>query len=436
MSQSLPGRRDAKVSTMLAQLFSSSSRLVADLPDAVRLIARLRWLMLGAGGVLLLLLAAAGLSLPWLLLLQALATLALFNQLLGGQLQRGASPLLLLRLGLLADVLALTECLAFSGGAANPLASLYLPPVLFAALLSPGVFAWGLSLLSMLAYAALFGWHLPWPLQGSDAAYAFSLHLLGMWLTFALSALLITSFVSWLARQLAAREAALAAARETQLRDEQLLAVGMQAAGAAHSLSTPINTLTLLVDDMLQQHAADASLQEDLFLMQAQLVACARALSRLKQGVQPADTAQALFATLAQQLSGWRSLRPDVQLDWQATPGPDPLVRLDAAFWPAFFNLINNAAEAGGGVLTVTAALHGKLLQLDIINPSGRLSTAQLQRAGLAPLTSSKPAGMGLGVMLSHATLARLGGTLTLENRPEGGVHACVRLPLRLEEQA
>ncbi|WP_239689692.1 hypothetical protein [Aquitalea pelogenes] len=33
-------------------------------------------------------------------------------------------------------------------------------------------------------------------MEGSDAAYAFSLHLVGMWLTFALSALLITSFVS------------------------------------------------------------------------------------------------------------------------------------------------------------------------------------------------------------------------------------------------
>ena len=419
---------------MLAQLLSSSARLVADLPDAVRLIARLRWLMLAAGLVLLLLCAASGLSLPWLLLLQALATLAGFNFILGRNVTRHGSPLLMLRLGLLADVLALTECLAFSGGAANPLASLYLPPVLFAALLSPGLFAWGLSLLSMLAYALLFAWHLPWPLQGSDAAYAFSLHLVGMWLTFALSALLITSFVSWLARQLAAREAALAAARETQLRDEQLLAVGMQAAGAAHSLSTPINTLSLLVDDMLQQYAADANLQEDLRLMRAQLGSCAQALARLKQGIAQSDSAQPLFATLAQQLSGWRSLRPDVQLQWQAATGPDPQVRLDAAFWPAFFNLINNAAEAGGGALTVTAALSGNWLQLDIINPVGCLSAAQLQRAGLAPLTSDKPAGMGLGVMLSHATLARLNGTLTLDNRPEGGVHACVRLPLRLEE--
>ncbi|WP_239689521.1 hypothetical protein [Aquitalea pelogenes] len=87
---------------MLAQLLSSSARLVADLPDAVRLIARLRWLMLAAGLVLLLLCAASGLSLPWLLLLQALATLAGFNFILGRNVTRHGSPLLMLRLGLLA----------------------------------------------------------------------------------------------------------------------------------------------------------------------------------------------------------------------------------------------------------------------------------------------------------------------------------------------
>jgi two-component system sensor histidine kinase RegB len=64
---------------------------VADLPDAVRLIARLRWLMLAAGLALLLLCAASGLALPWLLLLQALATLALFNA-CWAQLQRMLRP--------------------------------------------------------------------------------------------------------------------------------------------------------------------------------------------------------------------------------------------------------------------------------------------------------------------------------------------------------
>ena len=132
---------------------------------------------------------------------------------------------------------------------------------------------------------------------------------------------------------------------------------------------------------------------------------------------------------------GWRALRPDVTLEWQPPDSSEFWVWLDSSFWPALFNLINNAAEAGGGVVAVSAEYAEGCLRLDIVNREGGLTESQLAAAGLTHLPSGKAAGMGLGVMLSHATLARLGGSLTLYNRVSGGVRAQITLPL-IEDKA
>lgn len=413
---------------MIASAFPAL--LAADLSRTRWQLARLRWLMLAAGLVALAVAAYAGLQLPWLLLGQAGLTLAVLNAVLA---RLPLSDATAVAAGLLADWLVLTEVLALTGGAANPLASLYLPPVLLAALLLRPWQAWTLAGASLLAYAALFVWHLPWPLAGKDAAYAFRLHLIGMWFTFALSVVLLTLFVSMLAHRLGRREAALAAARAAQSRDEQLVAVGVQAAMAAHTLSTPLNTLTLLCEDWQHTLPATHPLAGDLLLMQQQLAQCRAALQRLKAGAEPHAEALPVADALSVQLQAWQAGQPGVRLIREGLLQGGPVLALDARFWPAFFNLLNNAAEAGGGEVRLSLSIHGHHLLWQIHNPQGSLRPDQLVRAGLAPLGSDKTAGLGLGVMLSHATLSQLGGELRLDNDPQGGVRASIRLPIPQE---
>ena len=103
---------------------------------------------------------------------------------------------------------------------------------------------------------------------------------------------------------------------------------------------------------------------------------------------------------------------------------------IDPLFWPAVFNILNNAADAGDNQVHIITRLQDADLCIEIINKSGSLPQTQLEGAGLNALPSQKPPGLGLGMKLSHATFEKLGGSLNLSNQQQGGVRAVISLPL------
>ncbi|MDA9984241.1 ATP-binding protein, partial [Porticoccaceae bacterium] len=57
------------------------------------------------------------------------------------------------------------------------------------------------------------------------------------------------------------------------------------------------------------------------------------------------------------------------------------------------------------------------------------LDAAKLETLG-QPFVTDKADGLGLGLFLSQATLTRFGGSVSLQNAPEGGTVTQIRLPL------
>jgi two-component system sensor histidine kinase RegB len=58
------------------------------------------------------------------------------------------------------------------------------------------------------------------------------------------------------------------------------------------------------------------------------------------------------------------------------------------------------------------------------------LSPGQIEGLGQA-FVSNKREGLGLGLFLSQASLTRFGGTVSLENSPEGGTMTQITMPLQ-----
>lgn len=397
---------------------------------------RARWLLIGLLLLGMLLAPVAFIRLPYVFLSIPLVFLSGFNLILSLLYRRAGLLRGLVELGLLADVLSLSTLLYLSGGITNPLASLYLPPILIAALVCSRYFAWALTLFAVIVFLLLSWFYIPLTITNPSMSWQFFTRIGGIWFTFSISATLITSCIGWLIHALNEREQQLAQAHAQQQQNEQLLSFGIEAAHTAHKLSTPLNALLLLNDELQARPRLPADIRQDLALMHSQLIQCRDVLWQLKPSGGRMTRQQNiwLYATLRNQLSHWQNLRPDVRYQWQqhSPVEPDIYVNLDALFWSAFLNILNNAADAGKQDIVLETEIHDDIFIIGIRNRTGFLSESQLQQAGLNAQQSDKPAGLGLGVLLSHATFSRLNGSLTLHNHPDGGVYAEIRIPLVL----
>ena len=398
-------------------------------PALARLLA-LNWgfILLASAGLGLA--AHDGMALPWLPMLATLALFALLNVLgacCGGKRLTSSWAL---TAALAVDCTVLGVLLFFSGGANNPLVTLYLLPLVYAALTLSLPQAWLLAALAVADYTFLMDFFIPLPGSSADPALAFRLHTVGMWATFCGAAALMVGLIGKMTLELRARDRALRDFREKQLRDEQWVALGTLAASAAHELGTPLSTLAVLIGEWRRAPLNNPDLQEDLDLMQTQVDACKGALNRLasEAGVARGESRQAADVYMTQLLRQWRTLRPDVVVHYRPDAAPAPWLAWDAGVTAALLNLLNNAADASPQDVDIDADWGGEAFCLTIRNRGPGLSPSLLAAIG-APGAPSSKGGMGLGVALAHATFERLGGEVRLRNRASGGVEATVTLP-------
>lgn len=333
---------------------------------------------------------------------------------------------------LVLDVLALSVLLFFSGGAANPLISLLLPPVAIAALALPARRVAIIAALAVTAYSLLYVLYLPLPI--ADVERAARLHLAGMWFTFVVSVAMLAWFVVCMTASIRQRDAELAAAREQALRDERVIALGSLAAGAAHELSTPLATMAIVAGELAHDDSLSEAARVDVDLLRQQIAACKAIISGLaeRSGAGRLDSAAAVQVDcwLAAVHGRWLKLRPRAVSELRlAGLAPVPQIITDTTLEQGLLNLFNNAADTGSAV-SVLADWDDEWLTIDVRDSGPGFAADVLALAGRAPFAAHAAGlgiGLGIGLFLAHAAVVRLGGQLVLHN--DGGAVARIRLP-------
>jgi two-component system sensor histidine kinase RegB len=392
--------------------------------DALPREAQVRLLLLRAALLLgeMLVIALAVFTLHARLPLPALALLLVLHALLDvvawARMRTGDAPLLEIALHLIVDAALIAALVYLTGGYANPFISLLLVPLILAAVTLPPLFSWAMALWVGGLYTLLMRHYQPLALQVPEAV-AVDLHLMGMWLNFLLTAALVAAFAGRLAAALRSRDAQLAEAREARMRDEQLFALGVQAASAAHDLATPLASLRLTLDELKRDYAGDDELAVPLTLLSEQSARMQRVLARLGDAARARGTrAGAREPTadwLARVVEHWGLLRPEARVHLEVAPDlPDRAH--DSGLESVLLTLLNNAADVSPTAIEVHAGLGTDRVVIEVLD------------RGPGLVLESGKSGWGVGLDLARATLARLGGTLELADRSGGGARARVCL--------
>lgn len=229
---------------------------------------------------------------------------------------------------------------------------------------------------------------------------------------------------------------------------EKMSAVGMLAAGVAHEINNPLNTLSFYTTDLLDRLPSEGAAKLEasgdiayyLKTMQKQIIRCTSITQSLLNFARP-HSLEAGETNITQVINDilplfrHRIRKQQIELALHFPEDLPPLTTSASELQQVLLNLITNALDAmpQGGILTVTAEADRseKLIRL-LVADTGHGMPAYVLSNLFNPFFTTKPAGQGTGLGLSicYGIISRRGGRIVAESSVDKGTCMTVELPL------
>ncbi len=421
-----------------------SNLLNAQLLNRVRFIAIISQLLLISLAVLYL---DVMLPLEWLIgivLLETIFQLYSYNKVKNGSHIHDSE----IFVHILLDSLILASLVYLSGGANNPFTYFLLLFVALGTFVLKPRYLLLISTIELILYSLLNMYQRPLELGDSSPLELFRLHLAGMWLNFGLTTVLIAVFGLLARHSMLKQEKKIQELREKQLKDEQILSLGIMSASAAHELGTPLATMAIVVDDLNHETDASKRVRQDMVLLANQIENCRNIIRNLnkksdhtrkqlvKQKVNQNDGGRNnLKAQLEAIFENWLVYRPQVVLTQHWQDNFESINHhLTISVEQAVTNLMNNAADASvansSGMVEVNCSVEQQQLIIEITDFGAGLTPTLRASLGANIQESKKADGFGWGLFLSNASIERMGGKVHLTETSTGGTLTRINLPM------
>lgn len=230
--------------------------------------------------------------------------------------------------------------------------------------------------------------------------------------------------------------------RSTQqtIESERLNALTLLAAGVAHEIGNPLNSLNIhlqLMERQIQnvEGPARAELQDSIDVARAEIGRLDSIVTQFLRAIRPSrpQLHPENINTIIDEAV--RFFRPEIQdreiVVEQELRSDLPLLEVDREqMKQAFYNIIKNSFEAmkRHGVLRVRTDRDDTHIFIGFIDTGGGISADNLSRV-FEPYFTTKTTGTGLGLLIVRRIVREHGGELSIESTEGRGFTVTIRLP-------
>jgi len=224
------------------------------------------------------------------------------------------------------------------------------------------------------------------------------------------------------------------------IESERFNALTLLAAGLAHEIGNPLNSLHIhlqLMERSVQNlsDGAKTELQQSIDIARSEVNRLDSIVTQFLRAIRPSrpQLRPENINTIVEEAV--RFFRPEIQdrdiIVEQELRSDLPLLQLDRdQMKQAFYNVVKNSLEAmkRRGTLRIRTDRDDTHVLITFVDTGGGVSVRNLSRV-FEPYFTTKPSGTGLGLLIVRRIVREHGGELSIESSQDKGLTLTIRLP-------
>ncbi len=318
---------------------------------------------------------------------------------------------------LLFDTTQLGVLLFLTGGIINPFSILILAPVITSASYLPAILTVILSLFSILTISLLNFYYVPLEFKQNFSVPA--IYNLGLVSALIITIIFIAIYAYLFASSSRKISNALSASKLQILNQKKITEVGSLSAAAVHELSTPLNTIFLILNDLLKEKKIkdDQFILKDIDLLKSEAVRCREILLRLSQNplkLKDKFLEKVKLTNLIKINFEKFNKNKKLQIKNNLDQNEPEIIFKDEIMY-AIGNIIQNSITYSNEIVKANINYDEQQVLINITDDGPGFPKDIVDKLG-EPYVSRNNKGMGLGIFISKNLIENMGGNIRFYN--------------------